>query len=1061
MLELPVEEQELMHAFLDDAGLRVNVIDSDESEGGEGGNDEMGTLLVSLNPTGGKVQSATITSTDRTRYSFQLSFTYEPVGAATLSAFKAEELERAKQMAAEQAAHNAATAAAAAAAGKAKREAARIAAARMADIAALSKASQNAAADVESAKVAAAQAEEAAAAAAALAATSKEQGARSTAIAEAEAAAQAARERTAKSTLVLSSKGQEASQLAATMRAVKEAADSAAAMAKREAHRAQATEATVSNAAVKKVRAELAAATERAEMTLSTMSAEGAEARQAAHEARHAAVQAKAAATSKRRDVAELEDTAKAATKTIRISAIEAHELPDFDKEMGGGCSDPYVTFHLEADAGAPSHVCACAIPSVRTPTVENARSIRWAEVLELTVPGDLVAGRLNMTIFDDDSDQARVGAPSSVPSRMGEQRARDQRMGVLAMGIGPEGKIVDRATVISLAKSRYAFRMSFTVGSFASTTSERMAASAAAEYAEAANEAATRAATLAAAAEAKAAGKEAAAIGVQRAALQAVLEAAEMARGVLAEEVAALSAAAKAADRAAAKAAAFARTSWSGAAQIKLAAEATTAATVTAVQDMKDAASALSTAQAEARAALCDEKALDSAAMLTAAQAKAAVAKLAEVEAKAAALDAAKQASCRWIHIGNVEAIGLPDTDKQNGEGTCDPYVRFELISNDGVIMLASARTETVMNARDVVWSEALAMKVPFDVMSGRIRVTVMDEDGPQRDEPVGILEFEVDLDRLVVVDRATVFPIDKACYAFRVSFSYECYGPSTSGLREPEGVRAKKAAAAAQDVLKTANALALVKGELAADAARLVVQMTSCKQSSGRGRDGAPSINRQVMEANKAEAAVAGAVRLGADAEAEAYLAVQAATHAANTAKDAAAKASAAVETMVESMHRAKRAAAWAEGELGKLPRTIAQTAAARGSSSRVVTMAYAEDASGRLRQLRCAPPGTTRASELRKLHTHLSYRRPPPLPSRHAGAFYTKKDWAKLAQPRERPRFVDTPPVMTMASVATRKDFLFYQCGYDRLQTFYHLRRRDAFVANLYAHHAAAPV
>ena len=72
-------------------------------------------------------------------------------------------------------------------------------------------------------------------------------------------------------------------------------------------------------------------------------------------------------------------------------------DLPDFDKGMGEGSSDPFVVFTLEMDSGERT--------SVRTTTAHNARDARWAEeTLEIVVPTGLLRGTLHVGVWDDDS---------------------------------------------------------------------------------------------------------------------------------------------------------------------------------------------------------------------------------------------------------------------------------------------------------------------------------------------------------------------------------------------------------------------------------------------------------------------------------------------------------------------------------------------------------------------------------------------------------------------------------------------------------------------------------
>ena len=94
--------------------------------------------------------------------------------------------------------------------------------------------------------------------------------------------------------------------------------------------------------------------------------------------------------------------------KVLRISNIAFEDLPDADKGMGGGTSDPYVAFKLSTSIGDKFEA--------RTPTAKNApRDVTLPDVIEMPVPDSLLRGKCNGTlvvqVWDDDSfDDGREG---------------------------------------------------------------------------------------------------------------------------------------------------------------------------------------------------------------------------------------------------------------------------------------------------------------------------------------------------------------------------------------------------------------------------------------------------------------------------------------------------------------------------------------------------------------------------------------------------------------------------------------------------------------------------
>ena len=139
--------------------------------------------------------------------------------------------------------------------------------------------------------------------------------------------------------------------------------------------------------------------------------------------------------------------------KILRISGIQCENLPDADKGMGGGTSDPFVVVELTTDQGDREEV--------RTQTIMNApRSVRFPDVLELPLPDKLMRGKCIGTLV------VRVWDDDSVADGMEGVNANDlmgQNAYKLNCRLTPhklEGHI-DRATYAGMG-GLYAFRVSF-----------------------------------------------------------------------------------------------------------------------------------------------------------------------------------------------------------------------------------------------------------------------------------------------------------------------------------------------------------------------------------------------------------------------------------------------------------------------------------------------------------------------------------------------------------------------------------------------------------------------
>ena len=96
----------------------------------------------------------------------------------------------------------------------------------------------------------------------------------------------------------------------------------------------------------------------------------------------------------------------------LRISGIRADGLPDADKSVGGGGSDPYVKFTLETNLNT-GNINTGSKFHARTNVIDNAsRFVSFPDRLEIPLPEhagrQLVSGaceaRLRVAVWDDDS---------------------------------------------------------------------------------------------------------------------------------------------------------------------------------------------------------------------------------------------------------------------------------------------------------------------------------------------------------------------------------------------------------------------------------------------------------------------------------------------------------------------------------------------------------------------------------------------------------------------------------------------------------------------------------
>jgi hypothetical protein len=139
--------------------------------------------------------------------------------------------------------------------------------------------------------------------------------------------------------------------------------------------------------------------------------------------------------------------------KLLRICRISCDDLPDADKGMGGGTSDPYLTFTLVTDRGDKFET--------KTKTIMNApRDVAFPDVLELPLPLHLLRGKSNGTlivrVWDDDS--VADGLEGINTDDLMGQNAYKFNCRLFPFKL--EGN-VDRATFAGIG-GLYAFRVSF-----------------------------------------------------------------------------------------------------------------------------------------------------------------------------------------------------------------------------------------------------------------------------------------------------------------------------------------------------------------------------------------------------------------------------------------------------------------------------------------------------------------------------------------------------------------------------------------------------------------------
>lgn len=128
-------------------------------------------------------------------------------------------------------------------------------------------------------------------------------------------------------------------------------------------------------------------------------------------------------------------------------------------------------------------------------------------------------------------------------------------------------------------------------------------------------------------------------------------------------------------------------------------------------------------------------------------------------------------------ITFTDIAAHGLPDADYQDGEGSSDPFVVFDIRIADGSF---TARTPTALNSRNVQWPEDVRIVLPgplnlSDVHGARLLISVWDDDDEalgDEDDPMGRREERLDSNGQRV-SRRTLTGVGKL-YSFEISFAY-----------------------------------------------------------------------------------------------------------------------------------------------------------------------------------------------------------------------------------------------------------------------------------------------
>ena len=137
------------------------------------------------------------------------------------------------------------------------------------------------------------------------------------------------------------------------------------------------------------------------------------------------------------------------------ISGITCDDLPDSDKGIGGGGSDPYIKFTLETDLDK-GDINIGTRYEARTKTLFNVgRRVRFPDVVEVPLHPRVASGfgncRLHVSVWDDDSTPE------------GNEGVNDDLMGEMRLPLDHRmlKGFIDRATVSGLGGLN-PFRLSF-----------------------------------------------------------------------------------------------------------------------------------------------------------------------------------------------------------------------------------------------------------------------------------------------------------------------------------------------------------------------------------------------------------------------------------------------------------------------------------------------------------------------------------------------------------------------------------------------------------------------